>query len=119
MEVPSNSSLSTALHDASRSVTDGVGPQQMDTMSRMHEEGANKIIVTYILDKVLEFRSLCQFIKRSVDSTMNSSIQCHLHHILGLEKPRRGCVFQTTACFCRYSQSGDSEAILRHDARDW
>lgn len=60
MEVPSNPSLSTALHDASRSITDGVGPQQMEKMSRMHEEGANKIIVTYIFERVEEFRNLYQ-----------------------------------------------------------
>ena len=60
MEVPSNSSLSTALHDASRNITDGVGPQQMDTVSRMQEQGANKIIVAYLLERVEEFRKLCQ-----------------------------------------------------------
>jgi hypothetical protein len=60
MEVPSKSSLSTALHDTGRNVTDGVGPQQMDTVSRMHEQGANKIIVTYLLERVEEFSNLCQ-----------------------------------------------------------
>lgn len=60
MEVISNSSLSTALHDASRDITDEVGSQQMDTASRIQEQVANKIIVAYLLERVGEFRKLCQ-----------------------------------------------------------
>jgi hypothetical protein len=60
MEVPSDSSLSTTLHDASRVITDGMGPQQMNTVSRMQEQGANKIIVAYPLERVGEFRKLYQ-----------------------------------------------------------
>jgi hypothetical protein len=32
----------------------------MDTVSRMHEQRANKIIVAYLLERVGEFRELCQ-----------------------------------------------------------
>jgi hypothetical protein len=32
----------------------------MDIVSRMQEQGTNKIIVTYLLKRVGEFRKLCQ-----------------------------------------------------------
>jgi hypothetical protein len=60
MEILSNSSSSTALYDASTNTADGVDPRQMDTVSRLHEQSANKIIVAYLLEKVGEFRKLCQ-----------------------------------------------------------
>jgi hypothetical protein len=60
MEILSNLSSSTVLHDASTNTIDGVDPRQMDTVSRMHEQSANKIIVAYLLERVGEFRKLCQ-----------------------------------------------------------
>jgi hypothetical protein len=60
MEISSNSSSSTALHDTSTNTADGVDPRQMDTVSRMHEQSANKIIVAYLLERVGELRKFCQ-----------------------------------------------------------
>ena len=60
MEATSNCSPSTALRGTITDIANKASPQQLDTITRIHEQSANKIITTYLLERVEEFRTLCQ-----------------------------------------------------------